>query len=106
MKNGLRDFRIYPTIGNHDTYPQDVFRMSSPKGTTTINDWTPSWREFFDISPEKFSMFEKWGYYSLPLVDKQGRNLGNANTKIISLNNNFCYQFNWEVLTLYEDPGH
>lgn len=80
--------------------------MNKPRGTTTINEWTPSWKEWFDINPKEFETFEKWGYYSLPLVDKKGKALGTANTKIISLNNNFCYQFNWEVLTLYEDPGH
>ena len=30
MKEGLGNIKIYPTIGNHDTYPMNNFKMNSP----------------------------------------------------------------------------
>lgn len=47
-----------------------------------------------------------WGYYSLPLVWNNGTQMGKMQTKVIQLNNNICYQFNWESMTVYQDPGN
>ena len=41
----------------------------------------------------------------MPFVDAKGAPIGKANTMIISLNNNICYEFNWETFIMYEDPG-
>ena len=30
VKDELKDFKIYPTIGNHDTYPQDDIPFLAP----------------------------------------------------------------------------
>jgi len=45
---GLDGLKIYPTIGNHDTYPQDVIGMSIPKQNAAINEWSPSWNVFIN----------------------------------------------------------
>lgn len=37
VQNGLRGLRVFPTIGNHDTYPQDVIKMSIPRSNEAIN---------------------------------------------------------------------
>ena len=42
----------------------------------------------------------------MPLVDNEGKPLGNGKTKVISLNNNICYNLNWESFTTFEDPGN
>jgi hypothetical protein len=105
VKTGLHDFQIFPTIGNHDTYPQDVIKMSIPRSNEAINQWMPTWKDFFTPDMSQWDQFQDWGYYSMPFVNKQGEPIGNANTKIISMNNNICYQFNWETITMYEDPG-
>lgn len=39
----LDGIRVYPAIGNHDTYPQDVISMQKAKANDAINDWAPSW---------------------------------------------------------------
>ena len=39
----IKNARIYPTIGNHDTYPQDIIKMSIPKENVAINQWIDSW---------------------------------------------------------------
>lgn len=48
MKKGLDGLKIYPVIGNHDTYPQDVISMEAPADNEAINDWDPSW---YDMIP-------------------------------------------------------
>lgn len=106
VQQGLSNFRVFPTIGNHDTYPQDIIKMRIPRSNAAINEWMPTWQNFFDADMGQWDQFQDWGYYSMPFVDKAGNPIGKANTKIISLNNNICYQFNWETMTMYEDPGH
>jgi len=46
VKAGLEGLKIYPTIGNHDTYPQDVIKMTTPRDNAAINEWAPTWDEF------------------------------------------------------------
>lgn len=33
----LKGTKIYTTIGNHDTYPQDIIKMKIPKENPAIN---------------------------------------------------------------------
>lgn len=42
----------------------------------------------------------------MPFINARGDPIGKAKTMIISLNNNICYQFNWETFIMYEDPGN
>ena len=42
----LRDFSIYPAIGNHDTFPQDVISMFKPRDNQNINEWDSAWLQF------------------------------------------------------------
>lgn len=42
----LKDFRVYPALGNHDTFPQDIISMFKPRDNPTINDWDNSWLQF------------------------------------------------------------
>lgn len=46
VKAGLDGLKIYPVIGNHDTYPQDVISMPVNEA---IIDWGPAW---FDLMPD------------------------------------------------------
>lgn len=43
VAEGLDGIRVYPTIGNHDTYPQDVISMQHPNDNEAINQWSSSW---------------------------------------------------------------
>lgn len=80
--------------------------MKTPRENEAMNQWLPTWKDWFDPDMSQWDQFLDWGYYSMPLVDKQGKPIGKANTKMISLNNNICYQFNWETMTMYSDPGN
>jgi len=42
--------------------------------------------------------FLNWGYWSAPLVNKAGQKIGIPETKVLVLNSNICYQFNWESI--------
>lgn len=46
VRNILDDVRIFPAIGNHDTYPQDEIKMGYPKSNKNINEWDNSWNQF------------------------------------------------------------
>jgi len=93
VKHGLDGLRLYPVIGNHDTYPQDVISMLAPKANEAINEWDPTW---FDLIPaEQRDNFKNFGYYVAPLAKKDGTKLGGPETKVIVLDSNICYQANW-----------
>ena len=70
--NGLgSNIHVYPTIGNHDTFPQDVIGMSIPHQNKAINEWSVTWDAMLNNS-EQAKLFHDWGYYSLPLVNSSG----------------------------------
>jgi hypothetical protein len=105
VADGFSDYAIYPTMGNHDTYPQDVIKFRTPRSNDGINQWAPEWLQFIPDKDQQ-ERFLDWGYFSLPLVGKDGQPLGKANTKVISMNTNVCYENNWEVLSQFADPGN
>ena len=49
---GLPGIKIYPTIGNHDTYPQDVISMREPQSNYVINQWAQYWEPMIGKDPE------------------------------------------------------
>lgn len=55
LVDGLPDHKgkIFPAIGNHDTYPQDVFTMT--KNDKNFQTWAPSWLQFIDDEVNKES---------------------------------------------------
>lgn len=55
--------------------------------------------------PVQNKQFKDWGYYSMDFSDFAGQSFSETKTKVFSLNNNICYQFNWYTLTTFEDPG-
>jgi len=102
FKEGLKGIKIYPTIGNHDNYPQDQMNLHLPKDNPAINIWGGHWHEFLP-DQEQVDNFDNFGYYSAPIkTDKNGI----VTSKLISLNNNICYQFNWESVVTFTDPGN
>lgn len=102
---GLEGIKVYPTIGNHDTYPQDDIKMSSPKSNPAINEWAPSWNQFI-TDKDQIDNWLNWGYYVLPLETANGTALGSKKTKIISLNSNICYSLNFDAMAQFSDGGN
>jgi len=105
VRAGLDGIKIYPCIGNHDTYPQDVINMQVPHGNEAINKWSPAWDDMIK-DPEQIKNWRDWNYFVLPFEDSQGNAIGATPTKIISINSNICYQFNWWSAMQFEDPGN
>jgi sphingomyelin phosphodiesterase len=104
VAEGLSTFKIYPTIGNHDTYPQDDIKMTKPRSNPAINEWAPTWNQFIE-DDKQYKTWLDYGYFSLPLTTKNGTKLGKTETRVISLNSNICYDLNFESMTAFNDPG-
>ena len=79
--------------------------MFKPRDNPTINDWDDAWLQFIP-DQEQQKNFLDFGFYSLPLQDKAGNQIGNNKTKIIHINNNICYSLNWHSVLVYKDPGN
>lgn len=101
----LDGLRVYPVIGNHDTYPQDIFYNFAPRDNPAVKEWAPEWLQFIP-SDDQQKTFLDYGYYSMPLENHAGEKLGNANTKVIVMNTNVCYGFNWNAFMHFQDPGN
>jgi hypothetical protein len=73
VQEGLPGIKIYPCIGNHDTYPQDVISMRAPKSNYVINNWAPLWDSMVGEDPKQLKLWRDWGYFGIPFVDSQGK---------------------------------
>jgi hypothetical protein len=79
--------------------------MTTPRENKAIQEWAPTWDQFIE-DPEQIKTWRDWGYFSLPLTNSKGEKLGKTETKVISLNSNICYQFNWATFLDFQDPGN
>jgi sphingomyelin phosphodiesterase len=92
VNDAFKGIPLWAAIGNHDTYPQDIFKGHHPYENLAINRWSKSWRVFdFLDDPEQRRHFEEYGFYSAPFVNKNGTDLGNKKTRVVHINSNFCY---------------
>lgn len=73
---------VYPTTGNHDTWPVNVEDFSAPGINVPINNIGESWGEW--IGEEAAAEFAQWGYASVPFKLTDGRVL--KNSKVLILN--------------------
>ena len=46
VQKAFKDIPLWAAIGNHDTYPQDLFEGKVPRQNKAINEWIKSWKEF------------------------------------------------------------
>jgi len=92
---------IYPIEGNHDVFPVNVEDFSQTDLNEAINGFKDTWEDW--MSPEEFSVFEQFGYYSKPLVGINGETY--ENTKVIAMNTMACYFYNWYLIEDRYDPG-
>lgn len=82
-----------------------MIKFHEPRSNENINAWSNTWTQFIDDETEQNRWLD-WGYFSAPLTNKNGTKLGtNGNTRIFSLNTNYCYLFNFEVFTMFQDPA-
>ena len=59
-----QDIPIYPSLGNHDTWPVDVEDFSTPGSNFIINHIKDSWVDW--IGADAAAKFGEWGYFSVP----------------------------------------
>lgn len=77
------DMPIYPTPGNHDTWPVDVQNFNAGPGfDEDISSYTHMWQDW--IGEEAAQMMIQYGYYVTDLKLPGGRVV--KNSKVISIN--------------------
>lgn len=104
MQKGLPDVQAYVTIGNLDTYPQN--RASAKAGAPSTHEiFGLLLQEQYSADEEAVRSFEAFGYYSSPLILKDGTPVGDGKSRVISINTNFCYLWNFDQIMQYQDPG-
>jgi len=73
VKHGLGDIKMYAAIGNHDTYPQDIFKGHRARENGAVNEWSVDWDDFpFLASAKEKQTFYDYGFYSAPLTFANG----------------------------------
>lgn len=90
---------VYPSLGNHDTWPVNVQDFSKPYSNWPINHIKGNWSGDNWLNDEEVEMFSQFGYYSKPLP-------GNLHGKVISINTQACNDLNWWLLDNRQDPGN
>jgi len=41
----LHNIPFWAAIGNHDTYPQDMYKAHKPRENKAVNEWSLKWLE-------------------------------------------------------------
>jgi hypothetical protein len=104
MKDTLNsDIKIYPSLGNHDTWPVNIESFSKPNVNTSVNSVKDSWSEW--IGEEATKKFAEYGYFSIDFKMPDGTMAGPDGSKIIALNTQAANNANFWLLGQREDPG-
>mmetsp|Transcript_12878 Transcript_12878/g.21785 ORF Transcript_12878/g.21785 Transcript_12878/m.21785 type:complete len:144 (+) Transcript_12878:840-1271(+) len=83
---------IFPSLGNHDTWPVNVQDFSAPYINDPINHLKDTWNAKNWLSEEEIEVFSRYGYYSKPFKF-------NPKGKVISTNMQSCNNLNWWLLS-------
>ncbi len=94
---------VFPAIGNHESFPVNMFPVNDKEEVPKLYD--PSW-----LYNSLADLYHHWlpnlrqqttlrdsGYYSITIKDK---------LRIVSINANFCNNFNFWLLLNFNDPHH
>lgn len=102
-KFGETDVSMFPTQGNHDTWPVNVEKFNSAGINVPLQNYAELWKDFF-TTEEAYETFKQWGYYSMPMKLKNGKVLDKVN--IVGLNCQAGNNMNWRLAETLADPGH
>mmetsp|Transcript_33587 Transcript_33587/g.24240 ORF Transcript_33587/g.24240 Transcript_33587/m.24240 type:complete len:384 (-) Transcript_33587:78-1229(-) len=94
---------VYPTQGNHDTWPVNVEDFSLPNINYPINTFKSHWAGWLD--DEAIEKFGEYGFYSTTLKLSDGSE-PIPGSKVIALNTQTCNDQNWFILGQRNDPGN
>lgn len=92
---------LYPSTGNHDTWPVNVEDWTSPGSNDSINQYAQNWVDW--IGEEAAAEFTKWGYCTVPFKLANGKVL--ENSKIIILNTQAANTTNFYNAGFKNDPA-
>ncbi|XP_043271532.1 sphingomyelin phosphodiesterase-like [Venturia canescens] len=101
MKETFPDIAIYPIIGNHEPHPLNVFAPNYIKDENFSTEWlyklsSDLWIEYGWLPESTRQTILQGGFYTVS--PRRGH-------RIIALNNNVCYTFNWWLLLDPQDPS-
>ncbi|XP_069157313.1 sphingomyelin phosphodiesterase isoform X2 [Procambarus clarkii] len=95
------DIPMFGAVGNHESFPRDSFpppevpEVWSKFGVQWLYDAVAEqWEKMMKMPTPSSARFG--GYYSI---------LARPGLRIISINTNYCYRFNWWLLYKSVDPG-
>lgn len=91
--------RIFPSLGNHESFPVNNFPPQYVNGTSSINWLYSALRKAWSpwLPDDALDTVSQSGYYTVLVKPK---------FRIISLNMNYCNQQNWWMLINPVDPNH
>jgi len=95
--------KIFPCMGNHDTWPVNVEDYSVEGGNDIIKQYRTFWEAW--LGKDGADVFEKWGYYSIDFNDFDGAAMGPDGSKVIALNTQSANTDNWWIFGQRSDPG-
>lgn len=109
VKAHLQNVEVYPSMGNHDVYPNNVEEFSDAQASPVINAFYENWHGQFWLNDTEIETYHNWGYYAKPIRYEDKAKPGTwieTKGKLISLNTQACNQWNWALLHDRQDPGH
>ncbi|XP_031341333.1 sphingomyelin phosphodiesterase-like isoform X1 [Photinus pyralis] len=97
LSGAFRSIPIYPTLGNHETHPVNAFSPSTITGRLSTQ-WVfdlmrTEWRKWLPSATQ--GTISEGGYYTV---------LVQPGFRIIALNSNVCFSYNWWLLYDDVDP--
>ncbi|XP_044598927.1 sphingomyelin phosphodiesterase-like [Cotesia glomerata] len=101
IKNTFGDIPVYPIFGNHESHPLNLYSPDYIKNDSLSTEWlyelmADIWIEAGWLPPSVKDTILKGGYYNVS---------PRPGFRIISLNSNVCYIYNWWLFYDPQDPG-
>jgi len=92
---------VYPSTGNHDTWPVNMMDFTEPGANRPIADLVDTWSEW--IGEEAAQEFAQWGYCSVPFKFKDYE-ISTAN-RVLVLNTQATNKANYYMAGFKNDPA-
>ena len=99
LQDHLPNVPVFPTPGNHEFFPVNVMNFDGKD--PVLLKISEIWKRWLD--EESFSLFKKFGYYSMPL---NGVKESWDGYRVMSINTEVCNNLNWFLLSVTGDPGN
>ncbi|XP_064489500.1 sphingomyelin phosphodiesterase-like [Ornithodoros turicata] len=87
---------VYPALGNHEAVPSNSFPVKNPLNLTVqwlYDEVASEWERFLPNATTE--TIKRGAFYAVKAADR---------LKVISLNTNFCYIYNWWLVYNSTDP--